>query len=61
MTGEWSEFEAKLFNLVSFECKRLENVGQVEKLSLLFSGRLTITQLMLDTMDEYLAAMGARQ
>jgi len=54
MTGEWTDFEAKLFNLVSRECVRLEDLGQVAKFSLLFSGRLTITQLMLDAMDEYL-------
>jgi hypothetical protein len=61
MTGEWSDFEARLFNLVSAECRRMEDAGQVEKFSLLFSGRLTIAQLMLDTFDEYFERKGKPQ
>lgn len=51
--GEWSKFEALLFNSVGDEIERLRRAGEIAE-PVLFSKRLAITQLMLDAFDEHL-------
>lgn len=55
--GEWSQFEAALFNFVNREITRMEmgEDGAPEIPRVLFSTRLAITQSMLDAFDSYFA------
>jgi hypothetical protein len=49
-TGQWTDFEVQLFNLVGEEFQRLRP-GLFKEM--IFSERLRATQVMLDALDKF--------
>ena len=53
VSGEWTEFETLLFDLLSSETQRLQDEHEISGNCFLFSSRLGLTQEVLRVFDWY--------